>query len=109
MVSRPNCAAVFTNISAPFGIETPCYYNRFVNPRRVLVTGGAGYIGSHTVRLLLEKEYEVAVVDDLSKGYKHNVPSGRLYKLNIAETDALTELMRQTACEAVIHFAAFIA
>jgi UDP-glucose-4-epimerase GalE len=51
----------------------------------------------------------VAVVDDLSKGFKHNVPPGRLFRLNLLETDALAELMRQTAPEAVIHFAAFIA
>jgi UDP-glucose-4-epimerase GalE len=73
------------------------------------VTGGAGYIGSHTVRLLLDRGYDVVVVDDLSRGFKHNVPPGRLFRLNLAETDALTELMRQTAPDAVIHFAAFIA
>ena len=80
-----------------------------MNSRKILVTGGAGYIGSHTVRLLLDRGYDVAVVDDLSRGYRHNVPSGRLHQLNITETGALAELMRQTACEAVIHFAAFIA
>jgi UDP-glucose 4-epimerase len=73
------------------------------------VTGGAGYIGSHTVRLLLDQGYDVAVVDDLSKGHKHNVPSGRLYQLNLCQTDALAELMRQHKPDAVIHFAAFIA
>ncbi len=73
------------------------------------MTGGAGYIGSHTVRLLLEQGYDVAVVDDLSKGHKHNVPSHRLFKLNLRQTDALSELMRQRRPEAVIHFAAFIA
>ena len=74
-----------------------------------MVTGGAGYIGSHTVRLLLEQGYDVSIVDDLSKGYKHNVPAGRLNVMNIQETAALTELMRQTRPEAVIHFAAYIA
>ncbi len=77
--------------------------------RKLLVTGGAGYIGSHTVRLLLQQGYDVAVVDDLSKGYRHNVPADRLFQMNIADTGALADLMRQTACEAVIHFAAFIA
>jgi len=80
-----------------------------VNSRKILVTGGAGYIGSHTVRQLLEQGHDVAVVDDLSKGYRHNVPGNRLFRLNLAETAALAELMRQTGCEAVIHFAAFIA
>ena len=79
------------------------------HPLKVLVTGGAGYIGSHTVRLLLEQGHDVAVVDDLSRGHRHNVPAGRLFQLNLSETSALAELMRQTACEAVIHFAAFIA
>jgi UDP-glucose 4-epimerase len=76
---------------------------------KLLVTGGAGYIGSHTVRLLLEQGYDVAVVDNLSKGYRHNVPEGRLFELDLANTGALAALMRQTGCEAVIHFAAFIA
>jgi UDP-glucose-4-epimerase GalE len=73
------------------------------------VTGGAGYIGSHTVRLLLERGYDVAVVDNLSKGYRQNVPAGRLYEMDLADTSALTELMRQLQTEAVVHFAAFIA
>ena len=78
-------------------------------PRKILVTGGAGYIGSHTVQLLLRQGYDVAVVDNLSKGHRHNVPAERLFQLDLAETQALAELMRQTKPEAVIHFAAFIA
>ncbi|MGA2039187.1 MAG: UDP-glucose 4-epimerase GalE [Bryobacteraceae bacterium] len=77
--------------------------------RRILVSGGAGYIGSHTVRLLLERGYDVAVVDNLSKGYRHNVPAGRLHEMDVADTRPLTELMRQLKTEAVVHFAAFIA
>jgi len=73
------------------------------------VTGGAGYIGSHTVRLLLERGYDVAVVDNLSKGYRQNVPAGRLHEMDVADTKGLTELMRQLKTEAVVHFAAFIA
>jgi UDP-glucose-4-epimerase GalE len=80
-----------------------------VNSRKILVTGGAGYIGSHTVRLLLEQGHDVQVVDNLSKGYRHNVPAGRLHELDLADTDALERVLRQTGAEAVIHFAAFIA
>lgn len=73
------------------------------------MSGGAGYIGSHTVRMLLDQGHEVTVVDNLSKGYRHNVPGKILYKLDVADTKALAELMRQVRCQAVIHFAAFIA
>ena len=90
-------------------MRASAYYNRVWMPRKIMVTGGAGYIGSHTVRLLLEQGYDVAVVDDLSKGYKHNVPPNRLFQLNLKETAALSELIRQTKPDAVIHFAAFIA
>jgi len=77
--------------------------------KRILVTGGAGYIGSHTVRLLLEQGYDVSVVDNLSKGYKQNVPSRLLYEIDVCDTAALGEVMRQTRPDAVVHFAAFIA
>jgi len=75
----------------------------------ILVTGGAGYIGSHTVHLLLEQGYEVTVADNLSKGYRHNVPDGRLFEVDIADTDGIVGLIERRRCDAVIHFAAFIA
>ena len=75
----------------------------------ILVTGGAGYIGSHTVHLLLQQGYDVTVVDNLSKGYAHNVPPDRLRVLDLAETRALADLMKEQRCAAVVHFAAFIA
>jgi UDP-glucose 4-epimerase len=78
-------------------------------PRKILVTGGAGYIGSHTVRLLLRQGHDVTVVDNLSRGYRHNVPPERLHEMDLADTKALAQLMAETECEAVIHFAAFIA
>lgn len=80
-----------------------------MNSRKILVTGGAGYIGSHTVHLLLQQGHDVTVVDNLSKGYRHNVPKERLHVLDVAETAALADLLRRKQCDAVIHFAAFIA
>jgi UDP-glucose-4-epimerase GalE len=79
------------------------------NSRRILVTGGAGYIGSHTVRLLLEQGHDVTVVDNLSKGHRHNVPEGCLHEMDLADTADLARLMGEKQCDAVIHFAAFIA
>ena len=80
-----------------------------MNPKRILVTGGAGYIGSHTVRQLLREGYDVTVVDNLSRGYRHNVPADRLFEVDLADSDSLVRLIRKRKCEAVIHFAAFIA
>jgi UDP-glucose-4-epimerase GalE len=80
-----------------------------LTPRKILVTGGAGYIGSHTVRLLLDQGHDVTVVDNLSKGHRHNVPADRLHVIDLADTSALARLMQEKRCDAVIHFAAFIA
>ena len=84
-----------------------CYYNRIVSKRRILVTGGAGYIGSHTARMLLRRGYEVTVVDDLSRGYRHNVEARDFHQLRVQQTDRMAEVL--AGHDAVIHFAAYIA
>jgi UDP-glucose-4-epimerase GalE len=76
---------------------------------KILVTGGAGYIGSHTVHLLRKRGFDVFVIDDLSRGHEHNVEPGRFQRLNLLETDALTDVLSREKFEAVIHFAAYIA
>lgn len=76
---------------------------------KILITGGAGYIGSHTVHLLIQRGYDPIVVDDLSRGHRHNVDAKRLHVLKLAETDALHGLMVKEGVRAVIHFAAYIA
>lgn len=75
----------------------------------ILVTGGAGYIGAHTARLLLEEGHDVQVADDLSKGYAHNVPKGRLNIINLHDVASLDALFSRHRFDAVIHFAALIA
>jgi UDP-glucose-4-epimerase GalE len=77
--------------------------------KRILVTGGAGYIGSTTSQLLLDSGYDVLVVDDLSRGHRDNVDPKRLRVLNVLDTEALTGLLKREPCDAVIHFAAYIA
>jgi UDP-glucose 4-epimerase len=74
--------------------------------KRILVTGGAGYIGSHTARLLLRRGYEVTVVDDLSRGYRHNVETPHFRQFRVQHTADLARVM--AGHDAVIHFAAFI-
>jgi len=71
-----------------------------------LVTGGAGYIGSHTARMLLRRGYDVTVVDDLSRGYRHNVETPDFHQMRVQQTDRLAEVL--AGHDAVIHFAAFI-
>lgn len=77
--------------------------------KKVLITGGAGYIGAQTVHLLTRRGYDPVVVDNLSKGHRHNVDAKRLRVMDIAETEALTALMEREGVRAVVHFAGFIA
>ena len=77
--------------------------------KKILVTGGAGYIGSHTVHFLRKRGYDVTVVDDLSRGHEHNVDPSRFFRLNLLDTEALSALMAREKFDAVIHFAAYIA
>ena len=76
---------------------------------RILVTGGAGYIGSHAVYQLKELGYSPVVVDDLSTGNKIFVPNDiPFYKNNLDSISDLKELLLKEKVEAVLHFAASI-
>jgi len=73
--------------------------------KKAVVTGGAGFIGSHITRALLVEGYEVAVVDNLSGGKRENVPEGAVFhELDVNETTKLTEIMRGATY--VFHLAA---
>ena len=76
---------------------------------KVLITGGAGYIGSNTARLLARRGYDIAIVDDLSRGHEHNLAGFRFHRLNLLDTPALTDLLGLERPDAVVHFAAYIA
>lgn len=76
---------------------------------RVLVTGGAGYIGSHAVRELLEDGHEVTVLDNLSRGHAAAVDKRARFELAAtSDGDLLREVLRRDRIEAVLHFAADI-
>ncbi|RFU63568.1 UDP-glucose 4-epimerase GalE [Bacillus sp. V59.32b] len=72
----------------------------------ILVTGGAGYIGSHTVVELLNKGEEVVVVDSLRTGHRQAVKSGTYYEGDIADRSFLDSIFSKHEIEAVIHFSA---
>jgi len=75
----------------------------------VLVTGGAGFIGSHIVDLLTENNYEVVIVDDLSSGREENInKKARFYKLDITDQKGLAEVFKQERPDYVCHEAAQI-
>jgi UDP-glucose 4-epimerase len=76
---------------------------------RVLVTGGAGYIGSVVAGQLLGAGHEVTVIDNLSRGHRRAVPSGaELVVGDLSGKENLAELFRRKKFDAVLHFAAFI-
>jgi UDP-glucose 4-epimerase len=74
---------------------------------KILVTGGAGYIGSITTWHLLRRGFEVLVVDDLSRGHREAVPPNLLNVIRLQDTSSLTKLLE--GVDAVVHFAAYIA
>ena len=77
--------------------------------RSVLVTGGAGYIGSHAILALLEAGYRVAVVDDLSTGFREAVPADcSFYHGDIADRALLGRIINDHGIGAIMHFAGSI-
>ncbi len=74
---------------------------------KILVTGGAGYIGSITTHHLRARGYEVAVADDLSRGHRETVPAEILHVIRLQDTEALAAILQ--GVDAVVHFAAYIA
>ncbi|GGA41442.1 UDP-glucose 4-epimerase GalE [Paenibacillus physcomitrellae] len=72
----------------------------------ILVTGGAGYIGSHTVAELLDKGEEVVVLDNLQTGHREALLGGKLYEGDLRDKELLKRLFTENSIDAVIHFAA---
>ena len=75
---------------------------------KILLTGGAGYVGSACLRWLLAHGHDPIAFDDLSEGNARAVPEDRLLSGDILGPDALVRAMDKTGAEAVMHFAAAV-
>jgi UDP-glucose 4-epimerase len=77
---------------------------------KALVTGGAGFIGAHVARHLLEAGHDVVVLDDLSGGYEENVPTGATFVAgSVVDAELVDELFRTHEFSHVFHLAAYAA
>jgi len=73
---------------------------------RILVTGGAGYVGSHCLRALIAAGHDAVVYDNLSRGHAKAVPAGLLVEGDLTDESKLTSVLKERKIEAVMHFAA---
>lgn len=75
---------------------------------KILVTGGAGYIGTHAVKMLLEDGHHVTVVDNLSTGNQSMLDTrASFYECSVHDTSQMISILKKEVIEAVMHFAAF--
>lgn len=72
----------------------------------ILITGGAGYIGSHTVKYFQKQSEEIIVVDNMQSGHEASIGVDHLYKIDIRDKEELDKVFKSHNVEAVIHFAA---
>jgi len=80
-----------------------------LNVNKILLTGGAGYIGSHVCHLLIDQGYEVTCIDSLITGNKKLLPNKvKLEVFDIAETEKVTKLIKENNFDLVMHFAGLI-
>jgi UDP-glucose-4-epimerase GalE len=73
----------------------------------LLVVGGAGYVGSHSVKLLLERGHDVTVLDNLSRGHRDAAQSARFVRADLLDPASLEATFRGARYDAVLHFAAY--
>ncbi len=115
LLEQSNTKTVITGADGqPRGVLlTWSEYQKLISDKQpqktILVTGGAGYIGGHTVQQLIKENYKVVVLDDLSSGSLDNIhPEAEFIHGDFADIELLREIFSGTEIEAVMHFAASI-
>ena len=74
---------------------------------KILVIGGAGYVGSHTVRLLHQAGHQIWIYDNISRGHREAARGYQLIEGELEDRQKLVSVFREHGIEAVVHFAAF--
>lgn len=86
------------------------YFGAFIKKEEeemsILITGGAGYIGSHTAKYLQEQNEEIVVVDNLRSGHRRSVTNASFYEVDIRNKEKLGKIFKMHNIDSVIHFAA---
>src|SRR5471032_1547924 len=72
----------------------------------ILVTGGAGYIGSHVVQQLTQAGHRIIVLDNLGRGFRQAVTAGKLIVGDVGDSHLVSGLLAENAIDTVMHFAA---
>jgi UDP-glucose 4-epimerase len=95
--------------SKPTGAATPTLLDVILGaPMTLLLTGGAGYIGSHVLLQLAGQGHDIVVADNLSTGHEWAVLAGRLARVDLGDEAAMDRLFQAQRFDAVLHFAASI-
>ena len=79
-----------------------------MNKNKILVTGGAGYIGSHVVKQLGARGEHIIILDNLSTGFKESILSGELIEGDTGDMNLVSRILQENNIKAVLHFAAHI-
>ena len=75
--------------------------------KNILITGGAGYIGSHVTEVLLKKKKKVFLLDNLSTGHRKLInQKAKFFKLNVLETNKVKKILNKYKIDSIIHLAA---
>ena len=77
--------------------------------KNILVTGGAGYIGSHIIEILIKQKYKVFIIDNLSTGHKRLInKKAKFYKLNINNLKKIKKIIKENKIDSIVHLAASV-